>query len=492
MVDVAIISLPRLDLTRPAIAPAILSSIASKNKMTSKIFDFALQIYQRTTKTEWEQFDLYWQLDIRHKLKSEHWKKINNLFDEFVAQVVSTQPKYIAISVFSHNSKLSCDLFLEKLSQIPNKKWQVIIGGQGISLRQDSNLTYAEACLSNGLIDFYCIGEAETTFEKILTGDQKGPGINNMGWIQMENLDDCPIPNYKDYEIDKYHHLDWGPSLWINSSRGCVRRCDFCDIGKIWKKFRFRSGPSVAEEIKKQMIDLDMKGFHFSDALINGSMKSFNDMTENVQKFIGDKSIIKPRMGGHFIIRPKHQMPSEAFEIASAAGLNMISVGIETGSDALRYRMNKKYLNEDIDHHLYHCEKNGIQNQFLIMCGHPTETLSDHKETLQMLKRYRRYVATGTIVSFEVNSTSINQDTPLAHWAFDNQVVINDDVLHGDEKMWYNPNNPELTLRERFRRQIEIYEVAMQYGWPLGYFKQKLNQIETLLISAKQDSYQYF
>ena len=491
MVDVAIVSLPRLDLTRPVIAPAILSSIVSQNKLKPKIFDIALEMYESCTKTEHEQYDLYWQLDLDHKLKTSHWQKLNELFEGFVQQVVDAQPKFIAISVFSHNSKLACDLFLKKLSTHKGT-WQVIIGGQGITLRSDDSQTYAQQCLDEGLVDFYCIGEAETTFANIIVGDQKGPGINNMGWKQLDNLDLSPTPNYRDFKIEKYHHLSWGPSLWINASRGCVRRCDFCDIGKIWKKFRFRSGESVAEELQQQMIDLNLKGYHFADALINGSMKQFNDMTSNVLKFIDQKRIEQPRLGGHFIIRPKHQMPPEAFETAAKAGLSLISVGIETGSDKLRFAMNKKYTNEDIEYHLAHCEKNNIKNQFLIMCGHPKETMQDHQDTLDMLKKLRRYVATGTIVSLEVNSTAINQDTPLAHWAFANDIKVNNDLLKGDERMWFNPHNPVLTLSERARRQVQIYEVANQNGWPLGYVQQKLNAIEVLLSSAKQNSYAYF
>jgi hypothetical protein len=126
------------------------------------------------------------------------------------------------------------------------------------------------------------------------------------------------------------------------------------------------------------------------------------------------------------------------------------------------------------------------------MCGHPKETMQDHQDTLDMLKKLRRYVATGTIVSLEVNSTAINQDTPLAHWAFANDIKVNNDLLKGDERMWFNPHNPVLTLSERARRQVQIYEVANQNGWPLGYVQQKLNAIEVLLSSAKQNSYAYF
>ena len=71
MKDLAIISLPRLDLTRPAIAPAILSSLADEMQVTNQVFDFALKTYELSTKEDWNEFELYWQVDLKYEL-SKH------------------------------------------------------------------------------------------------------------------------------------------------------------------------------------------------------------------------------------------------------------------------------------------------------------------------------------------------------------------------------------------------------------------------------------
>ena len=76
MIDLAIISPPRLDLTRPAIAPAILSSIADQNKVSNKIFDFALETYQKSTKEEWREYELFWQIDLKYELQKKLSTKI--------------------------------------------------------------------------------------------------------------------------------------------------------------------------------------------------------------------------------------------------------------------------------------------------------------------------------------------------------------------------------------------------------------------------------
>lgn len=490
MADLSIISLPRLDLTRPAIAPAILSSIANGMNISNKIYDFALKLYQVSNKDEWNEFELFWQLDLKYDMDETLKKNLNKIFDNFVNEVLIDTPKIIAISVFSHNSINATNLFLEKIRTKTNA--QIVIGGQGIQSRVLNNETYAEYLLKKGLIDHFCAGEAETSFKNFLLGKNAGPGIDNFAWKQLENLDEMPMPDYSGYDLDNYHHLSSGKSLWINGSRGCVRRCDFCDIGKIWKKFRFRTGRSLAEEIKKQMTKFNVNSFQFGDALINGSMKAFNDMTSNIAKFIDEGKIHRPLIGGHFIVRPSNQMLPEHYEIAAKAGLDLISIGVETGSDSLRSRMNKKFTNDDLAYHLEQCKKNNIKNLFLMFTGHPTETLEDHEKTLEMFQRFKSFIPYDTIAGLEVGSASILEDTPLSHWAFENKLILqNLNQTKGDNKFWFNPNNPSLTLKERIRRQLEIYELAVSLDWPINNISSHLLYMKRLLLTAREKNYQY-
>lgn len=489
MSELAIVSLPRLDLTRPLMAPAILSSLAKQINMSHTVHDFALELFEIAPRADWSEYELFWQIDLQYELDDDREKKLNKIFQTFAENVLSQKPKWIAISVFTHNSINATNLFLEKLRTKTDAK--IIIGGQGIQSRIYSKETYADYLLNKGLIDFYCAGEAETTFKKVLNGETQAPGINNFGWKQLDDLDQVPIPDYGKFKMDKYHHLSSGKSLYIQGSRGCVRRCDFCDIGKIWKKFRFQSGKRLADEIKQQMQNFDIKSFQFSDALINGSMKAFNDMTKNISSYVAGGEIEKPKLGGHFIVRPSHQMKPSDYENAGKAGLDEISIGVETGSDDLRFRMNKKFTNDDLAYHLDQCKKNKIKNVFLLFAGHPTETLDDHEKTLAMLGKFRYFVASGTISGLDVNHASILEDTPLSHWAYENNMIFHQDHLKGDNKFWYNPNNKDLTLKERIRRQLEVYETAIELGYPVSNIADTLKYMKTLLVTAKKKNYQY-
>ena len=486
MSDLVIVALPRLDLTRPSIAPAILASIAKSQGLTVSMHDFALDLYNLSTKEEWNEYELYWQLDLHYELEDHLRLTLDKQFDNLIDRILTDNPKKIAVSVFSHNSINATDIFLEKIRGRTDAK--IIIGGQGIPSKIE-NFPYADGLLKNNLIDYYCAGEAETTFAMALQ-DQTGPGVNNWQWNQLNSLDDAPIPDYSDYKLDEYHYLVTGKSLWINGSRGCVRRCDFCDIGKIWKKFRFRSGNSLANEIKHQINLGDTRTFEFADALINGSMKAFNDMTRALNEYIEKGDIHRPLFGGHFIVRPSNQMKPEHYKLAGNAGLDLVSIGVETGSDALRARMNKHFLNDDTAYHLEQCRKNNIQNLFLMFSGHPTETLEDHNQTLEMLKRFRYYVASGTISGLEVGSAAILEETPLAHWANENKIEYSVE-RKGDNRFWFNPANPTLTLKERIRRQLEIIETALDLGWPLNHAGTQLRYMHRLLLTEKERDEKY-
>ena len=120
MTQVAIINLPRLDLTRPAIAPGILKSLATGIGMTSKIFDFALKIYEESTREDWDQYELLWQIDLDYHLPKALQEKLDTMFDRYVQEVLREAPEFIAISVFSHNSRTASDMMIRKLRQKTN------------------------------------------------------------------------------------------------------------------------------------------------------------------------------------------------------------------------------------------------------------------------------------------------------------------------------------------------------------------------------------
>ena len=131
----------------------------------------------------------------------------------------------IAISVFSDASCRACEVLCKELKKYNCK---IVIGGQGLA-----NENWCKSMSDAKLIDDYIVGEGEYTFVNYLNGLQ-GPGINNHNYEQIDDLDLLPIPDYSLLNLNDYNLKE----LYVTGSRGCVRKCTYCDVPFLWKKYR--------------------------------------------------------------------------------------------------------------------------------------------------------------------------------------------------------------------------------------------------------------
>jgi radical SAM superfamily enzyme YgiQ (UPF0313 family) len=256
--------------------------------------------------------------------------------------------------------------------------------------------------------------------------------------------------------------------ITLNGSRGCVRRCTFCDVGAIWQRFRFRSGASLAQEIHQHWRDTGVTEYWFSDSLINGSMKAFNELLESLadlqERYPGMRDI---NYSGQFIIRPRSSHAERMYELMARTGCTHLAVGIESGSERVRDHMGKKFSDADIDYHLEMCERYGITNYMLTIVGYPTETDEDFQATLDMYTRYQRYAINHTILGINLKYTmTILPNTPIESQQHDLEV----EWLHGlgHDLEWRCSTNPTLTVRERYQRWIRLLRHAMDLGYNLS------------------------
>ena len=170
--------------------------------------------------------------------------------------------------------------------------------------------------------------------------------------------------------------------------------------------------------------------------------------------------------------------------IAQAGG-DQFYVGVETGSDKIRWEMDKKFTNEDIDYHLEQFRRVGLRTFFLMIIGYHTETLQDHYDNLAMYNRWQKYVATGTISGIDLSTTLMFlPDTPLERMIDSHGIVFPtmqlepDGSLKPNRTIWTSKSNPDLTFEERIRRRLEVHDIAMKYKWPIHRGVQRLQAIK--------------
>jgi hypothetical protein len=288
------------------------------------------------------------------------------------------------------------------------------------------------------------------------------------------------LPDYSNFNFAGYRDN----RLLITGSRGCVRKCTFCDIETIWPAFRYRSPESQVAEIIAHAKEYNIKRFEFTDSLINGSISGwikFNGLLAEARA--RDSFLQDITYSGQFICRDQVSQPKIMYELMHYAGVRQISVGIESFSEKIRNAMKKKFNDASIDYHLEQCGRWAIPNIFLMIVGHPEETQQDHEINLDRLHRYKIYADMATIFMIRWGTTMhIIKDTPLYR---DRMYQIED--AHQNEKdsdtlyAWINRNNPDLTLPERIRRRVELHETSFALGYSQPNSRAELKKILSLL-----------
>jgi len=342
---------------------------------------------------------------------------LDRTFRYHVNKMLEHNPKYIGISLFSYQciraSQLLC-IYIRTMA--PHVK--IILGGPGLSHNGLHGTNIGADWQELKLCDHWVKSEGENPIIEILQGDY----ISTPEWNQILDLDEYPIPVYDSYDWSLYK-----PHIPITGSRGCVRKCTFCDIHTHWKKFVWRSGKSIAKEMIEQSKKHGIYEFAFTDSLINGSMKAYKDMCTVLAEYNNTNPVHRITWSGLFIFRPQNQMPEDVWRLSAEAGLNNIYIGIESLDEGVRDHMRKKFSNEDILYGVKCMQKYGVKGVFLMIVGYVTdtdETIARQKDFFNVLSPY----ANSAIKTVQVGSTlAILPGTPLAHMAKDLGITLGSD-----------------------------------------------------------------
>jgi|694.fasta_scaffold105910_4 radical SAM superfamily enzyme YgiQ (UPF0313 family) len=465
MINTLIYSLPPLDRLRPPLSGAILASVCKNLGHTCHAVDLQMELdnFLKINNVNGEYFD-----DVFY----EHSNSFDNdqlaLLKIFILQELEklkgTSYNFVLVSFFSYLALPFGQIFLKELRQATSAK--IIVGGAGITEKYFTN----EPCHAvnklkkQNIIDEFITGECEHALPLYFkTGG--GPGIGNNNFVQIDQLDLLPWPDYSYYNLDAYQ-ANQQKELCIIGSRGCVRRCTFCDVAKTSPKYRYRSGQNIANEIIHHYNQFGITRYYFTDSLVNGSFKAFDEMAQCLAEYQFPDPI---SWSGQYIIRSKNTTPKDHFKKLKESGCSTLFIGIESGSDRVRFELGKKFTNDDIEYYLENFARYNIQVLFLFFTGYISETAEDHAETLTMFKRWQKYVATGTIQGIEtLNLLGILPGSPLEEIAKHNGFLfLTDDNNKINLRHWINPALPDFDFKERVKRHLTMMEEAMRYKWPL-------------------------
>ncbi|KKP66096.1 MAG: Radical SAM family protein [Candidatus Roizmanbacteria bacterium GW2011_GWA2_35_19] len=238
--------------------------------------------------------------------------------------------------------------------------------------------------------------EAELAVTAILDG-QDVHSIPGAFWLNKGNMEFTPglsVPNNLDeLPILNRKFLDNDPSIdyrtgmhesRVLTSRGCPFDCTFCAGARssLSLDVRNRGVESVASEIKGLLVDSGIQSVRFMDDLFMSSEKRTRSILEALRK-TGVSNLYWDATGRASILA---KFNSSFFDYLKENGANEFAMGIESGSERLRKRINKQVSMAEIEKSLVELTKRGIKVKGYFIIGLPTETKEETQSTIDLAR----------------------------------------------------------------------------------------------------------
>lgn len=469
MVDMLLVSIPPQDLDVPPAAPAVLKGIAEANGFKIITHDFNLDFilnYQPNDSLD------YW-FDNQTTSHPE-FEVIDKFYNHCIDVIKKNPARWVGISVFSVlRHKATFELCQRIRRDLPDQK--IVVGGHGLTSKVHqttigSYLTSAEKMLTldqvltkKKLVDQVIIGEGEDAIVDLLSNKIKDISFDRH--TPFDNTLKYPFSNFDDYDLSKYSVMG-KIQLPVISSKGCVRRCDFCDVVAHFSKFQAKDGQRLAEEMIYLSKRYGVYNFGFLDSIANGNMKSLKQACKILAEYNNNSTTDKKiTWSGNWICRPEGTVKPDFFDLMKAAGAVSLFVGTETGSNYVLKHMDKKTTVEGMYYELEQLDRVGIQVQSNQIIGHWSERYEDFLEHIDMLLRFGIYLAKGTISGISIGPTfHILEGSPAMEYAHSGIKMNPGDF----EIAWFSEKNPHLTIRARLARLMIFYRLVSMYNY--GHF----------------------
>lgn len=366
-----------------------------------------------------------------------------------------------AVGFATHTTSFLASLAIAERLKREDPKLKVIFGGY-----QAAREKCASDFIKDPRVDGVAVGEGEATLVQALSGlektgrlpaipgllvkDEDGRVIDSGDRTELVDMETFPFPDYSDFAEDIAAARYSDPRrLDVLDGRSCVRHCAFCNEWQYWGRFRSRSGARILAEIRHQLkAHPTISHFYFTGLLLNGNLRELSNFCDLVLD-----SGLKFTWGGQAIVQPG--MTKAMLDKMGKAGCTWLGYGVESGSEKVRWRIDKKFTNANAVSTLKATKEAGIKAQINMMFGMPSETLEEHRESLGFLVQVRPYL--DSILASQ-SFAVIDKDTPLhkqpEKWGITNQ----------DHHLFWESNGGENNYEERFRRYEEFCRLALHLG----------------------------
>ena len=186
----------------------------------------------------------------------------------------------------------------------------------------------------------------------------------------VKDLNTLPMPDWSQFQYQKFrvNYDFWRfPTAFIQQSRGCTFKCNYCPYIMVESKTRFRDPEAVVEEMRFGMERYGFESFKFRDPLFGLNRKKTLALAEGIRRL--------PRKVQFSIETRVDLMREETLVELRKAGLTSITIGIETPDEATLKKYSRVAINDDRQRDfVVLCRRLGIRTVAGFMIGFPGDT----------------------------------------------------------------------------------------------------------------------
>jgi hypothetical protein len=443
-------------------APAVIGAFVKKRGHEFDYQDINLRLFEYCNKNHSNYLDQTEFLQDKNNLKIS-----NPIIDRWQQSIVNdlTDVDFLLVNVFSTFSHMPA-LRIINLCRYYFPDIKIIIGGIGSQKKllggiNEFNINWIQGTFAN------C--EDEIFGQLCINNNFVDDWQTDVGLDVLEKwLPTSPLSRYeKEFDFEHYRINEY---RWPNNQRripmlgnyGCVRQCSFCDVIKYFPRYSFIEADTLTKSIVQAYNETGISQIQFMDSLVNGSLTNFLQLLKNLSQAREQGWLPEDfSWSGTYICRSRSKLLDEIHQYLKPSGVDNLVIGVETGSDRIRFEMEKKFTNDDLIYELQVFKSRGIKATGLFFPSWPTETIDDFQETLELFEKLSEFGQTGTLESISLgpNGFSLVDGAPIDQ---DKEKI---GLVPGPLPwLWKCDSNPTLTFWETVRRRLLMAEWCEMLG----------------------------
>ena len=363
-------------------------------------------------------------------------------------------PDYIGINIFTQNYEI-----VKHIIENIKVKCDCFIGGQAVKSIYKEILKWDVINKLNIII-----GEGEYIVPALALGtcSQKPEVYNNQKLVYRVNGNSEYFPKdisniflnrqYLKDEIIINHYGE--KEIAIVTSRGCVFDCAFCGGARSLNQdipIRIRAEESVIKEIEEVLsLYSDIQSVRILDDLFLKNRKSIEIANNIFSKF--------PQLSWRGMVHVLSLAGNlDKIKDLHEGRCKELFIGIESGSERVRKRINKLGRPEEIIKISKEILQNGIDLKGYFIYGFPEETEDDFQETYKLASTIKKISLT-TPGTFR---TSVFQFRPYHGTQLYNEIINKNGIIHGCE----------------FNETISQFEGRSQFNFDFGNYSAESDKL---------------